>query len=71
MFLKLVIFHKNQKNTILNKLMKKETNCNFVQDNDNDEENEDLKNLLLIKIKEVKDEEEFMYQMPEDVEKKI
>ena len=33
-------------------------------------ENEDLKNLLLIKIKEVKDEEEFMYQMPEDVEKK-
>jgi hypothetical protein len=33
-------------------------------------ENEDLKNILLIKIKEVKDEEEFMYQMPEDVEKK-
>ena len=41
MFLKLVIFHKNQKNTILNKLMKKETNCNFVQDNDNDEEDEE------------------------------
>ena len=33
-------------------------------------ENDDLKKLLLIKIKEVKDEEEFLYQLPEEVEKK-
>ena len=33
-------------------------------------ENDDLKKILIIKIKEVKDEEEFLYQMPEEVEKK-
>ena len=34
------------------------------------EENDDLKKILLIKIKEVKSEEGFLYQMPEDIEKK-
>ena len=33
-------------------------------------ENEDLKNLLLIKIKEAKENEEFLYEMPEELEKK-
>jgi len=33
-------------------------------------ENEDLKNLLLIKIKEAKNEEGFLYKLPEEIEKK-
>ena len=33
-------------------------------------ENEDLKNLLLIKINEAKENEEFLYEMPEELEKK-
>ena len=40
-FINLVLFHKKQKNTILNKLMKKETNCNFVNENGNSEEDEE------------------------------
>ena len=34
------------------------------------QENTDLKNLILKKIREVKNEERFLYQMPEKLEKK-
>ena len=40
-FINLMLFHKKQKNTILNKLMKKETNCNFVNENGNSEDDEE------------------------------
>ena len=40
-FINLVLFHKKQKNTLLNKLMKKETNCNFVNENGNSEDDEE------------------------------
>ena len=40
-FINIVIYHKKKKNLILNKLMKKETNCNFVNENGNDEDEEE------------------------------
>ena len=39
-FVNLMIVHKREKNKILNKLMKKELKCNFVEE-DNDEEEEE------------------------------
>ena len=39
-FLHIILFHKREKTKILNTLMKKELNCNFVEDN-NDEDDEE------------------------------
>lgn len=40
-FLNFVIKHKKEKNLILNKLMRKELKCNFVEDEDEEEEEEE------------------------------
>ena len=40
-FINMMLFHKRQKTYYLNRLTKKETNCNFVQDNENGEEEEE------------------------------
>ena len=40
-FTNLMILHKKEKNIILNKLMKKELKCNFVEDEYNEEEEEE------------------------------
>ena len=40
-FINLMIYHKKVKTYMLNKITKKETNCNFVQENEDDEEEED------------------------------
>ena len=40
-FINMTIYHKRKKNIILNKLMKKETNCNFVNENGNEEDEEE------------------------------
>ena len=43
-FIKLALFHKNQKRLILESLMKKELNCNFIEDDKEDEEEEEEDN---------------------------
>ena len=40
-FINMTIYHKKRKNLILNKLMKKETNCNFVNENNEEDEEEE------------------------------
>ena len=40
-FLQIILFHKREKTRILNILMKKELNCNFVEDNNDEEEEEE------------------------------
>ena len=41
MFINLMIYHKRVKTYMLNKITKKETNCNFVQENEEEDEEED------------------------------
>ena len=41
MFINFVMKHKKEKNIILNKLMKKELKCNFVEEDDEEEEEEE------------------------------
>jgi len=40
-FLNMMIYHKRQKTYLLNKMTKKETDCNFVQENEEEEEEEE------------------------------
>jgi hypothetical protein len=40
-FLNMMIYHKKQKTYLLNKMTKKETDCNFVQENEEEEEEEE------------------------------
>ena len=40
-FLNMMIYHKKQKTYVLNKMTKKETDCNFVQENEDEEEEEE------------------------------
>jgi hypothetical protein len=40
-FLQIILFHKREKTRILNILMKKELNCNFVEDNNDEDEEEE------------------------------
>ena len=44
LFTNFMVIHKKEKNTILNKLMKKELKCNFVEEEYNEEEEEDEDN---------------------------
>lgn len=37
----MMIYHKKQKTYLLNKMTKKETDCNFVQENEEEEEEEE------------------------------
>ena len=41
LFINFMLMHKKEKNTILNKLMKKELKCNFVEDENDEEEEEE------------------------------
>ena len=40
-FIKFILIHKREKTTILNKLMKRELKCNFVEEDNNEEEEEE------------------------------
>ena len=54
-FVKLVQKHKNEQVDQVNRLMKKETNCNFINENENEEEEEDEDDDEDEEIEEIKD----------------
>ena len=54
-FVKIVQKHKNEQVDQVNKLMKKETNCNFINENENEEEEDDEDDDEDEEIEEIKD----------------